>query len=273
MQKYSNLYTIYKNLYEEQEKAKCLQLLGENGFCIPNTLLKDINNNSNRRQKVLDNYLELKNLNYNDWLINEIQYPEAECAIYDLSGRIETKEKSLNDIICSINYLIPAHNIYMYNPIGCHSGYNYYCGQKVIVYQITDEMTDLEKVNITKEIKRTTIKDYNINDPLYYVYKIIIVTTNWNSKYDWLRFDLGIDSDNFGRLFIDAWNGEQHIWTYKDGSYISSEERLAILTEKVDKPNSFEPLVKSEKKPRKPRKPRKSNKKRKQRKLVGFDEI
>lgn len=294
MQRYSELYTTYKRLFEEKKKIDCLRLLGENGFCIPRNLLKSFNTKSQRRQKVLENYITLKDFNFDDWGQYEIQYPEAECAVYDFSNRIKTKRKCLMNFIYFMNYFIPPHEIYMYNPIGGQSGYNYYCGQKVIVYQITPEMNELEKFTISKEIKKTTIKNYHIDNPILFVYKIILVTTSWESKYDWIHFDMGIDTDNFCTLFNDAWNGKMHVWTYKDGSYISPQEREHLLKEQKDEQKDKKvkisekekkgrkkkekiisnPIVNSEDEQEIPiEKPKRRKKRKPQRKLAGFVEI
>lgn len=271
MEYYTELYLTYKQLYEKKKKLECLRLLGENGFCIPSTLVKTFNTNSQRKQKVLENYVKLKRLDFNRYFPEEVHYPEAECAVYDLSGRTKTKKKSLVDMICSLNYLVQPHNVYMYNLNGYKSGYNYYSGQKVIVYQITDEISDTEKTVICNAIKETTIKEYHTNDPLFFVYKVIIVTTKqWNSKYDWLYFDLGIDGDDFSTLLVDALNGKKHEWTFKDGTYVSHEERQELLKEKMEVEQSEPDELEDEPK----LKPiRRVPRKKKQKKLTGFVEI
>lgn len=87
----------------------------------------------------------------------------------------------LSKVIQVLTILIEPEEIYMYDPLMNGSGYKYYKGEKVIVYQIDKWMNQKTKKRVVEQIEKKEIK--NVNNILYRiddVYKIVIVTkTKW----------------------------------------------------------------------------------------------
>lgn len=90
----------------------------------------------------------------------------------------------LSKVIQVLTVLIEPEEIYMYDPLMNGSGYKYYKGERVIVYQIDKWMNQKTKKRIVDQIEKKEIK--NVNNILYRidnVYKIVIVTkTKWEYK-------------------------------------------------------------------------------------------
>ena len=101
--------------------------------------------------------------------------------------------------------MVDSWDIYMFNPIGMRSGYKYYRGEKMIIYQISYCMSNKEVKNITKLIKSTTANGHDISN----VYKIVIVNRNWNGLKDWKMFDLGRDGEPMFEYFYRSWTNEK----------------------------------------------------------------
>lgn len=90
----------------------------------------------------------------------------------------------LSKVIQVLTVLIEPEEIYMYDPLMNGSGYKYYKGERVIVYQIDKWMNQKTKKRVVDQIEKKEIK--NVNNILYRiddVYKIVIVTkTKWEYK-------------------------------------------------------------------------------------------
>lgn len=91
------------------------------------------------------------------------------------------KSRELTKILEVLVTVIDPEEIYSYDPLINGSGYKYYKGEKVIVYQINRYMNQKTKKRMVDQIEKKEIK--NVNNILYRiddVYKIVIVTnTKW----------------------------------------------------------------------------------------------
>ena len=89
--------------------------------------------------------------------------------------------KQTTNIIEIITTMIDPEEVYMYDPLINGSGYKYYKGEKMIVYQINKYINQKTKKRIENQINKDKIMNlnrmiFNISD----VYKIIIITnTKW----------------------------------------------------------------------------------------------
>ena len=191
--------------------------------------------------------------------------PVANCAVYDLADRDVTKETALKFCIQRIIDHVNPLDVYMWNPLGlaenAMDGYKWYAGQKLIVYQLRKK--ELELIDLDVALCSSTINGYNLMDPLRAVKKVFIVLDDWNAKDTYLRFNLGIDSDDVGKLFDDAWNGLKHEWSI-DGRLIENYERLHGYPKSIDDVKPF----KRDKKHRKPRIPKDLLKRQKKSNIV-----
>lgn len=118
---------------------------------------------------------------------------------------LRAEEDSIYFLIEHITEMMDSWDIYMFNPIGMRSGYKYYRGEKMIIYQISYCMSTKEVKNITKLIKSTTANGHDISN----VYKIVIVNRNWNGLKDWKTFDLGRDGEPMFEYFYRSWTNEK----------------------------------------------------------------
>ena len=221
MQQFNDFTKVYKGLYEKRLRKECLDKLFSNGFLVSYYYWKKLMDEKSlvieKRLKALkDNYKVLKKENLFYWDIDDY-LPEADCAIYDLSDRCNTLRSALDRIIRTINYTVPPHEIYMYNPDG-KSGYKWYAGQKLVVFQVVDDLSINDLRKLFNDVRLNKVKDYDFTDPLHAVKKVILLTRKCDEMYNWLRFDLGDDGYELSKLWQDAWNGLMHVWRFKDGT-------------------------------------------------------
>lgn len=153
--------------------------------------------------------------------------PDAACAVYDLADREVTKETALKKCIRRIVDNVNPLDVYMWNPLGiaenAMDGYKWYAGQKLIVYQLRKK--ELEMVDLDVALCSSKINGYDLMDPLRAVKKVFLVLDDWGAKDNYLRFNLGIDTDDAVKLFDDAWIGLKHEWSI-DGRVLDNYERL-----------------------------------------------
>lgn len=89
--------------------------------------------------------------------------------------------RQLTKVLDTLMTIIDPEEIYSYDPLINGSGYKYYKGEKVIVYQINRYMNQKTKKRMENQISKTKVMNlnrmiFNISN----VYKIIIVTnTKW----------------------------------------------------------------------------------------------
>lgn len=181
--------------------------------------------------------------------------PEANMAVYDLSSRVKTKFIALKWCISKLCEYVNPLEIYMYNPLGRKNdedGYKWYSGQRVIVYQIHSGDTSR---TLLEEINKASINGYDLTDPLRNVKKVIFVVNDWCNIDTFLQFNLGIDGDDYMKLFEDAWKGLKHEWTTRDGIPLTNHERQygfcrepSPLVCKMKKPHHRKPKIKKSKK-------------------------
>lgn len=167
--------------------------------------------------------------------------PEADSAVYDLSDRKETKEELLRVIIEMIVERVNPLEIYMWNPLGdaenATDGYKWYGGQKVIVYQIREK--EMKMADLMDALRVVKINGYDTSDPLRFVKRVILVMDEWPEIDGYLKYNLGIDSDDGRRLFDDAWNGLMHEWKTVDGIVLDNFERLYGYSKKAARVKPF----------------------------------
>ena len=89
--------------------------------------------------------------------------------------------KQLTEVLNTLKTVIDPEEIYSYDPLINGSGYKYYKGEKVIVYQINKYMNQKTKKRIEEQISKTKIMNLNrIKFDISNIYKIIIVNrTKW----------------------------------------------------------------------------------------------
>ena len=215
----------WKELKEEDERVNWLF----NGFLIDVVMLRKMNNLI-KRVGALKRIKKWREENQNELLVFE-EYgvlPEADSAVYDLSDRKETKEELLRVIIEMIVERVNPLEIYMWNPLGdeenAMDGYKWYAGQKVIVYQIREK--EMKMADLVDALRAVMINGYDTSDPLRAVKRVILVMDEWPEMDRYLRFNLGIDSDDGRKLFGDAWKGLKHEWMTTDGIVLDNFERL-----------------------------------------------
>lgn len=192
--------------------------------------------------------------------------PEADIAVYDLSDRKDSKYELLRAIIELIVERVNPLEIYMWNPLdnaqNAMDGYKWYSGQKLIVYQLREN--ELKMHDLVDALRTVVINGYDTNDSSRAVKRVILVLDDWSEMNSYLRFNLGIDTDNGKELFVDAWCGLLHEWTTVDGLVLDNFERLYGYSKDMAKVKPF----KREKGRRKLKTPKDLLKKEKKSKIV-----
>ena len=167
--------------------------------------------------------------------------PEADIAVYDLSDRKDSKVLLLREIIELIVERVNPLEIYMWNPLAnaqnAMDGYKWYSGQKLIVYQLREN--ELKMPDLLDALRTVVINDYDTNDSSRAVKKVLLVLDDWSEMNSYLRFNLGIDTDNGRELFVDAWNGLLHEWRTTDGLVLDNFERLYGYSKEMAKVKPF----------------------------------
>lgn len=231
---YSDFWKFYKDLYLKKDVA-CYYSLW-NGYLFPQLYFDDgiTEEKLNERLLAIENIMKWRSDAPTNGTSVDGTFPEAEIAVYDISDRKLSKRAALNYIVKAICNSVNPLDIYMWNPLGIsasvkNDGYKWYSGQKVIVYQITKKCFSRDLLDL---IQQHTVNGYEISDPLLAVKKVIIVVDDWPDKWFFLRFNLGIDADDYMLLFDDAWKGLKHEWTTKDNELMLNTTREEILEEK-----------------------------------------
>ena len=148
-------------------------------------------------------------------------FPKEKRFKLNLANRMEKNTVYyLVDIIMS---LLNSDDVYMFNPIGVRSGYKYYSGEKVIVYQVSECMSIKEVKNITKLIRSEIANGQNIRN----VYKIVIVNRLWNGLKEWKTYDLGNDTQSLTDVVFTLWK-ERPLNKTEKGSGCQSTNRNPV---------------------------------------------
>lgn len=167
--------------------------------------------------------------------------PEANIAMYDLSARKETKEEVLRMVVEMMVERVNPLEIYMWNPLAnaenAADGYKWYGGQRVIVYQIREK--EIKMTDLMDAVRAVKINGYDTSDPLRAVKRVILVLDDWQEMDLYLKFNLGIDTDDARKLFDDAWIGLRHEWRTADGIVLDNFERLYGYSKEMAKVKPF----------------------------------
>lgn len=105
-----------------------------------------------------------------------------------------------------VGALLDADDIYMYNPTGTGSGYKYYHGERIIVYQVGPYLSRNERFQIEKQILCDSPNGYSLEKPNR-VYKMVIMEMDIPILRDWDTFDAGSEKGQTRIAFLTAWNG------------------------------------------------------------------
>lgn len=224
-ERFENVEKSWKELKDKDERVNWLF----NGFLIDVVTLEKMNNLV-ERVGALKKIKLWREDNQNELLVFG-EYgvlPEADSAVYDLSDRKETKEELLRVIIEMMVERVNPLEIYMWNPIGnaenAMDGYKWYGGQKMIVYQIREK--EMKMADLVDALRAVLINGYDTSDPLRAVKRVILVLDEWPEMDGFLKYNLGIDSDDGLKVFKDAWKGLKHEWRTTDGRVLDNFERL-----------------------------------------------
>lgn len=181
--------------------------------------------------------------------MNTLQLPEADCALYDFSGRNHSRDNAIGYLYDLLRSKVDGKAIYWYT---FDKGYSAYKGEQLIVYRITEESgysTDFSLV-----LHATEANGYRLNTIDHGVKKMVITTIDWSNKDFIIWFNLGIDDDDYKKLIDDAWKGLKHEWRTSDGLLLSNADRLAALYY-LEPKIKFTPAKRKERKPKFPLNP------------------
>lgn len=169
-----------------------------NGRIVPETILrnfkyKEFKEERERNVKMRYDKKRIKKENINN------MYPRDMQICIDLSRiKKEKREQSLTEVIFGIINDIDPENIYMYNVLGKGSGYKYYLGEKVIIYQITNKNSIEEIKEIKKSLNATEI--HGINFETHRIRKILITTIKYKVDKDWKKYTIKNEENIFKEL-------------------------------------------------------------------------
>lgn len=159
-----------------------------NGRIIPDTILrsssyKELKEEREQNVKLRYNKKKIKKENPSN------VYPHDMKICIDLSQiNKEKKDTGLTHIIFGIINSIDSEDIYMFNVIGKGSGFRYYLGEKVIIYQITSKSSKDEIKKIKKHLNETEV--HGINFETSKVRKILITTVKFKIDKDWKKYSI-----------------------------------------------------------------------------------
>ena len=129
-------------------------------------------------------------------------FPVNRCIIFDIS-RMKCKTTSIERIIKMMIMAVDEESIYMYDPDGKGTGYRYYKGEKIIVYQIGPFLTRNERFRIEGQIRRTEYNGYTKE-----VFKIVITEEPLKILEEWPVFKSST-VEELKNSFLKAWNGRR----------------------------------------------------------------
>lgn len=129
-------------------------------------------------------------------------FPVIQYIIFDIS-RMKCKTTSIERIIKMMIIFVDEESIYMYNPDGRGTGYRYYKGEKIIVYQIGPFLTRNERFRMEGQIRRTEFNGYTKD-----VFKIVITEEPLKILEEWPVFKSST-VEELKDSFLIAWNGRR----------------------------------------------------------------
>ena len=162
------------------------------GRIVPDSIIRSIKYKEFKEKreenvKIRYNKKEIKKENPNN------VYPHDMKICIDLSRiKKENRDECLNHVIFGIINNIDPENIYMYNVLGKGSGYKYYLGEKVIIYQITNKSSIDEIKKIKNHLNEMEI--HGINFEQHQVRKILITTVRYKTDKDWKKYSIKSES-------------------------------------------------------------------------------
>lgn len=116
---------------------------------------------------------------------------------------MKCKTTSIERIIKMMIMAVDEESIYMYDPDGKGTGYKYYKGEKIIVYQIGPFLTRNERFRIEGQIRRTEYNGYTKE-----VFKIVITEESLKILEEWPVFKSST-VEELKNSFLKAWNGRR----------------------------------------------------------------
>lgn len=129
-------------------------------------------------------------------------FPVNPCIIFDIS-RMKCKTTSIERIIKMMIMAVDEESIYMYDPDGKGTGYRYYKGEKIIVYQIGPFLTRNERFRMENQIRRMEFNGYTKQ-----VFKIVITEEPLKILEEWPVFKSST-VEELKDSFLRAWNGRR----------------------------------------------------------------
>ena len=158
------------------------------GRIVPDTILrsfkyKEFKEEREQIVKIRYNKKKIKKENSNN------VYPHDMKICIDLSRiKKENRDIGLTNVIFGIINNIDPENIYMFNVLGKESGYKYYLGEKVIIYQITNKSSIDEIKQIKNYLNETEV--HGIKFEKRKVRKILITTVKYQIDKDWKKYTI-----------------------------------------------------------------------------------
>lgn len=129
-------------------------------------------------------------------------FPVNHSIVFDIS-RMKHKTTSVERIIKMMIIFVDEESIYMYDPDGRGTGYKYYKGEKIMVYQIGPFLTRNERFRIERQIRRTEFNGYTKE-----VFKIVITEEPLKILEEWPVFKSST-IEELKDSFLIAWNGRR----------------------------------------------------------------
>lgn len=156
----------------------------KNGYLIQKEILKHETADSDEK-RIQSEWIADRNKGVKERFKKLKRYTKKSKYPKDKQIILRTKRSyQLSRILQIILTLIDPEEIYMYDPTCSGTGYKYYKGENVIVYQVEKYTSRWEKSRLCEQLEKNVVKNssgmlFNIKDK----WKIILVTnTKWNVK-------------------------------------------------------------------------------------------
>lgn len=157
------------------------------------------------------------------------RYPIEHRIQIDLSKRGERKREDLEHCLSLILLSVNGDDVYMYNPTGHGTGYKYYRGERVIVYQVTELMTPRELQRMPKYIAETELCGKDVSKKPNKVYKVVFTTVPFKRLDGYEYYDMGNPGISINHVFLSAYEG------FHSYAEFMSDELPPKLKRKVEK--------------------------------------
>lgn len=186
-----------KRMIKERRKEKNMKqttMRVENGELIQRNLVK-CTTDTPEKEKIRDEWLKVREENVKKRFKRERKSGGE--SLFPKDKQILLKVNNycvLNRVIQVITSMIEPNEIYMFDPTCTGTGYKYYKGENVIVYQVDKYMSRWDKNRLNEQIEKGVVK--NVSGMLYDIkekWKIVIqVKTVWNKKLNdqWKEYSI-----------------------------------------------------------------------------------